>query len=117
MNIGVLDDDKNICQMIKAVLELQGDTVYAYSDPTNFTTSLIPRNIHQLEHIIVDFHLIGPLSGVELIREVRKYHPHLPAILISANVLPQTLVQELSEVRILQKPFPLINLIQIVKQA
>ncbi len=117
MNIGVLDDNENICQMIKAVLELRGYTVYTYIDSTDFAASLIPRNLLQFERIIVDFHLAGQFSGVELIRQVRTYYPHLPAVLISASVLPHTLLQDLSYVSVLRKPFPLTDLVRMLTSA
>lgn len=115
MSIGVLDDDKRICWVIKVFLELQGYTVFIYTDPTDFATCLIPRNTLQFDCIIVDFHLTGHISGVEFIQQVRKHHPSLPAILISASLIPQTALQGLSGVSILQKPFPLIELLQAIK--
>jgi len=117
MTIGVIDDSKGICQMIKTLLELHGYTVYTYIDPTAFATLIIPHNMLQFDCIIVDFRLPGHLTGVELIQQVRKHHPRLPAILISGNCIPQTILQELSGVRILRKPFSLADLLQTIKNS
>lgn len=115
MNVGVIDDNEKICRIIKAYLELQGYTVCAYTNPIDFAACLIPHNTLRLDCMIVDFHLPGSLSGVELLRQVRMHHPHLPAILISASSIPQTIVRGLQDVSILQKPFPLTKLLQTIK--
>lgn len=116
MNIGVIDDNEKICGIIKAYLELQGDTVFTYTNPIDFAACLIPHNTLRLDCIVVDFHFPGSLSGAELLQQVKMHHPHLPAILISASPIPQAIVQALQDVSILLKPFPLMSLWQTIRE-
>lgn len=116
MNIGVVDDNEKICQIIKAYVELQGYTAFTYTDPIDFAACLIPHNTRQLDYVIIDVHLPGSLSGVELLRHVRMHHPHLPAILISASPIPQIIVQGLRGVSIHLKPFSLAKLLQTIRE-
>lgn len=100
MTIGVLDDNPAICQLLETLLVFAGHAVYVTSSPTD-----LAANISCIECIVVDFHLPGRRSGADVIRLVRRDHPHLPAVLVSASPIPQTALLELSDVEVLQKPF------------
>jgi CheY-like chemotaxis protein len=100
MTIGVLDDNPAICQLLETFLIFAGHAVYVTSSPSD-----LAANISTIECIVVDFHLPGRRSGADVIRQVRRDYPHLPAVLVSASPIPSTALQELSDVEVLQKPF------------
>jgi DNA-binding response OmpR family regulator len=113
MTIGVLDDDPTICRFLATALELAGHKVYTYTDPQDFL-SVYPDRTDYFNCIIVDFRLPGTSSGAEIIRQVKIDRPSLPAILISADALPQTMLQGLSDTAIFQKPFQFSKLLGMI---
>lgn len=109
MTIGVLDDNPAICQLLETFLIFAGHAVYVTTCPADLTAQ-----INDIECIVVDFHLPGKRSGADVIRQVRKDRPHLPAVLVSASSIPQTALQELRNVEVLQKPFSSSMLLQAI---
>jgi CheY-like chemotaxis protein len=112
VTIGVLDDNPAICQLFETLLIFAGHAVYATTNPVDFLV-----NIDYFECIVVDFQLPGRRSGLDVIRQARRDHPHLPAVLVSANLIPQTALQELRDIEILRKPFPTSMLLEAITVA
>lgn len=100
MRIGVLDDNSVICHLLKTSLSLAGHQVDASIDPASFLD-----HAAFFECMLVDFHLPGGRSGAEIIRQVRRRRPFLPAVLMSAGVIPETALHGLEPVALLRKPF------------
>ena len=115
MIIGVLDDDPAICHVLETVLAIAGHTVYASTDPLTFVTSAQSGNVDDYECIIVDLHLREGTSGADVIRQMRGTYPTLPAILISGDPFSPTILKELSNVALCQKPFHLSTLLGLIK--
>jgi DNA-binding NtrC family response regulator len=115
MIIGVLDDDTAICHVLEAVLAIAGHTVYASTDPLAFVASAQPGYVDNYECTIVDFHLQEGKSGADVIRQMRGAHPALPAILISGDPFSPTVLKELSNVALCQKPFHLSTLLELIR--
>lgn len=103
--IGVLDDNHALCHVIETTLALAGHEVSAYTDPLEFMMFIQHTDIDDIECIIVDFHLSGEKTGIDVLFQVREKHPHLPALVISGDSLPQTAWQGLSHVAFCKKPF------------
>jgi CheY-like chemotaxis protein len=112
MTIGVLDDNPAICQLLETFLIFAGHAVYVTTSPADLTAQ-----INDIECIVVDFHLPGRRSGADVIRQMRKDHPHLPAVLVSASPIPHTALQELNNVEVLQKPFSSSTLLHAIALA
>lgn len=100
MRIGVLDDNSVICLLLKTSLSLAGHQVDTSIDPTSFLD-----HAAFFDCILVDFHLPGGWSGAEIIRQVRRGHPFLPAVLMSAGIIPEEALHGFEHVAILRKPF------------
>lgn len=105
MRIGVLDDSSVICHLLKTSLSLKGHQIDTFIDPTSFLD-----HAAFFDCILVDFHLPGGWSGAEIIRHVRRGHPLLPAVLMSAGIIPEAALHDLEPVALLCKPFSLSTL-------
>ena len=115
MKIGILEDYPALGRTLQLSLGAAGHTVQAsqtVKEFLTFVTSPVPADL-----IIVDFRLLADLSGVEVIRYLRKISPDLPAILISAAPLAtlEAATAGLPRVRILQKPFKTPALLEMIK--
>lgn len=79
--IVVVDDDANIRDAIRALLEADGMMVEDYPSGEAFLAAYRPGSHGCL---LVDAHLPG-VSGLELLRQLREAGHHLPAIMITGN--------------------------------
>ena len=77
----VVDDDHQICEAIRAVLEDDGRAVDTYASCEAFLDAFHPD---KSECLLIDAYLPG-LSGLELLEKLRDEGHHLPAIMITAN--------------------------------
>jgi len=123
MKIGLLEDDPELCSMLKEMLETGGHTVSAYFDGSEFlaalhlekpATSLPPFDI-----LLVDLILPGDIDGEQVIYQVRLNYPDLPIVVISA-VAPshlQAVTKRYPGVKALQKPFKLRDLFAVIEGA
>lgn len=120
MRIGILDDYQSLGRVLELSLRLAGHTVHASQTIIDFLSFMDASDSADL--IIIDFLLLGErseigLSGVDVIRHIRKISPDLPAILISAAPLAvlEAATTGLSRVKILQKPFRTAILLDMIK--
>jgi signal transduction histidine kinase/ActR/RegA family two-component response regulator len=99
----IVDDDEDVRQVAAAMVAEAGYEVETAESGTAALARLDGgRDGYGL--IITDVVMPG-LSGVELARRVRKRHPTLPVIFASGYADLQTFGSELSEERVLKKPY------------
>jgi two-component system CheB/CheR fusion protein len=77
----VVDDDSNVCEAIRAVLEEDGRTVEAYSSCEAFLEAYRPGHGACL---LIDAYLPG-MNGLELLQRLHEAGDRLPAIMITGN--------------------------------
>jgi two-component system, chemotaxis family, CheB/CheR fusion protein len=77
----VVDDDSNVCEAVRAVLEEDGRTVEAYSTCEAFLETY--RSGHGA-CLLIDAYLPG-MNGLELLHRLREAGHRLPAIMITGN--------------------------------
>jgi DNA-binding response OmpR family regulator len=112
----VIDDDEQIREMIRVILEDSGYAVYLTSDGDEVT------NIYKdnpVDLIITDI-IMPERDGLEIINQFRKEHPNVKIIAISGggkikaeNYL--VAAENLGAVKTLSKPFDIMELVDIVK--
>ena len=109
--IFVVDDDADIRNLIKHVLELEGYEVISFSNPEQALDEF-SRSAKRPEMIVTDY-CMEPMNGIELIHRCREIQPGLKTIMISGMVDASdfdTLPEKTD--RFLSKPFKVSNLIQ-----
>ena len=122
VKIAVLDDNLPIGEMLRQGLGLAGHTVFVYSCPSQFFSAFYVERAKNasapFEAMLVDLHLGEGISGVEVIRQVRKIIPGLPLILISAGASweIEAARKALPTVKVLQKPFKIATLLAMIQE-
>jgi two-component system NtrC family response regulator len=76
----IIDDEKNYLLILEAILEEDGYTVTALSDPVMAMTYLEESEV---DVVITDMKMPG-MTGQEVLEHVRKNHPHIPVLIMTA---------------------------------
>lgn len=84
-----IDDELAIVRVAQRVLERQGYQVDVFTDPLAALASIEKA---APDALVTDLSM-PELSGIELIREVRKVHPDLPIVLTTGHLPPSLEVQ------------------------
>jgi two-component system, chemotaxis family, chemotaxis protein CheY len=124
MQVGLLEDEVAIQEMLLLMLQDEGYTVVNFPDAqtclTVLTSAVQQGTPLPVDLMIVDWRLNGSISGVEVIRHIQKvlHLNSLPIILTTAAAFngPKEL-QELQDidVTLLEKPFSIDELITLIK--
>ncbi len=121
MRIGLLEDDPEICVMLKEMLGTGGHAVSVYRDGLDILAALHLEEpttlIAPFDRLLVDLILSGDIDGVQVIHHVRMKYPYLPIVVISA-VAPsrlEAITKRYPAVKALQKPFKLRHLFAAIE--
>ena len=76
----IIDDEKNYLLIMEAILEEEGYAVTALSDPIMAMTFLEESEV---DVVITDMKMPG-MTGQEVLEHVRKHHPHIPVMIMTA---------------------------------
>lgn len=79
--IVVVDDTESVAYVIKTFLEDEGFEVSAHEDPQDALSDI---GIKGADLVITDFTMPG-MNGIELMKRVKKKHPAVDAIIITAD--------------------------------
>ncbi|MEO8971561.1 MAG: response regulator [Ktedonobacteraceae bacterium] len=121
MQIGLLEDDTAIQEMLRLVLQDAGYIVFSY--PTAdacldaLFTSVQQQNISPIDLLIVDWRLSGSIPGTEVIQALRadKTYSTLPIILTTAATFPNDDELRDMHVALLEKPFAVDDIVNLIK--
>lgn len=112
MNIGVLDDNATILSFLETTLEMDGHTVYSYTDGESMLRALPVQSGVPLPYdlVVLDLLLQGRMSGADVFVALRKRFAfwELPIIVITAvseSTLQQFRLILPDDVPLLRKPF------------
>jgi two-component system response regulator FixJ len=111
----VVDDDFWVCDSLSVLLETYGFAVLTYTSGAEFLKDDRCRNAKCL---VIDQHMPG-LDGLEVVGELHRNGVSLPAILITGR-LDAAITQragELGMLAILEKPFPVARLVELIGSA
>ena len=103
VRILIVDDDKAICDYMQTLLEKDGFTVKAVSDPT-----LVEDEVRQGDYHVLILDLMMPkLDGIEVLKRVRAIDTDVTVIIFTAHPNLDTAVasMKLDAVDYIKKPF------------
>lgn len=113
----LVEEEQNVRTLLGKYLAEQG---YAMLEATDSETALQQCKAHRSSPIslmICDL-LMTEMSGVELARQARTYHPRMKTLYLSAHSESSMIVRgiPLTDISFLPKPFKLKELISAVNQ-
>ena len=79
-HILIIDDEKNYLLILEAILQEEGYSVTALSDPVMAMTYL---DESEVDVVITDMKMPG-MTGQEVLEGVRRRHPHIPVMIMTA---------------------------------
>jgi len=103
VRILIVDDDRAICEYMQTLLEKDGFTVRALSDPT-----LVEDEVRQGSYHVVILDLMMPkLDGIEVLKRIRAHDDDVAVVVFTAHPNLDTAVQamKLDAVDYIKKPF------------
>jgi DNA-binding response OmpR family regulator len=123
MNIGVVEDDPRISEILSEILERSHHVVSMYQrgwdilDAVFFEESAI--NLQPFDILLVDLLLQGEISGVQVIAQMRQSFPRLPIVVISAVSSHdlENVKRMYPDVQMIQKPFTMDVLLAALEKA
>lgn len=112
-HILVIDDEKNVRFTVIHALQNEG---YSVDSAASGVDGLQKASSTEYDLLLVDLRMPG-MTGVEMLRELRRQHSELPAVIITAYGIPQQLVEaaELGAIDCVRKPFSIQTIRNIVR--
>ena len=121
MQVGLLEDEVAIQEMLLLMLQDEGYTVVNFPDAETCLT-VLTNAVQQgtplpVDLMIVDWRLNGLISGVEVIRHIQNvlHLNSLPIILTTAAAFSDSEEFQDIHVTLLEKPFSIDELITLIK--
>ncbi|MGK5086959.1 sigma-54 dependent transcriptional regulator [Bdellovibrionota bacterium FG-2] len=113
--IWVLDDEKNITFVIRAMLEKAGYCPVVFNDSVQALSEL-KKSVPEV--LITDLYMPGP-GGMEVLEYCKKHCPQVPVVIITAYGTIETAVSALKQgaFDFITKPFEQTELLNVVQKA
>src|SRR5712692_3020893 len=121
MRIGLLEDDAELCAMLKEMLEAGGHSVSAYLDGSEILATFHldepAAPLPPFDILLVDLILSVDIDGEQVIHQVNMTYPDLPIVVISAVTSShlEAVTKRYPGVKALRKPFKLRNLFAVIE--
>ncbi|MGE4233410.1 MAG: sigma-54-dependent transcriptional regulator [Bacteriovoracia bacterium] len=113
----VLDDEKNITFVVKAILEKGGFGVDVFNDPA-LARAALEKPQHPYCVVVTDLYMPG-ISGIQILDFLQQTQPHLPVVMITAFGTVESAVEALKKGAFdyITKPFEQGEILAIVEKA
>ena len=109
MHIFIVDDEADILDVNRLILEMEGHTVVTEVNPKNAVGII---QAHQFDLIISDNHMPG-LDGIDLVKKIRELKILTPIILTSGTSISDDSINELIN-GFIEKPYDPDLIIEMV---
>ena len=114
-SVVIVDDDPRFCKTLGDILQSRGFTVTQVTDPS-VTFDIIKADF---QVVLLDMKLNG-MNGLDLLKEIRERHPHLPVILVTGyrDEMAQAIeaALKIGAYTCLYKPFRIEELLQLLTE-
>ena len=117
INILLIDDDKDILYTFNTVLNKQGYTVKAFSNPTEALEHVTRKGPYFYDLIVMDIRMPG-INGIQLYYRFKAIDPHAKILLVSALDIVPELVDSMPGIdmkEIIRKPIEAEDFILKIK--
>ncbi len=113
----IIDDEKQIVEILSSILIKNGYEVFGFSNPKTAFESF-KRAPKSFDLVISDM-TMPFLNGLELTKEIRNLRPEIPIIICSGfnELLKKEKFEELGIVAFLQKPIEVVKLLNSINEA
>ncbi len=114
-SILVLDDEKNIVTVLKAILEKRGFLVEGFTDPRDALSALRTRSF---DAAITDLYM-PDIDGMAFLEEVKRLYPSLPVVIITAFGTVDSAVDAIKRGAFdyVTKPFEQSEIVSVLQKA
>lgn len=114
-SILICDDDSDVLEMIKEIVELEGHRTYCELDAIS---ALATMRKHNIDVIITDLKM-PKMDGIQFIKEVREFNKYIPVIFVSGFAARENAIEfiKLGISAFVEKPFRSDDLVISVKNA
>lgn len=114
LKVLVVDDDKDLLEMVTLVLRINGMDVYSINDYQQFFSSL---SVFQPDLVVLDIYL-EEADGRELCRQMKGMDDfsNTPVLLYSAGHITADSIEECQANGFLQKPFDISILLKRIRE-
>ena len=110
-SIVIIDDDHAVLETYSDMISFEGWTVHSFTSAP-LAIQYIQKNSDSISLIITDYQL-RELTGVELLKQIQQFAPHLKGLVISGFNLSDPIYEELP---FLQKPCTRSTLITTIEK-
>ncbi len=109
-SVVIVDDEQSLTEMLTEVLRDQGCRVYPFNDP--LLARDFVRSIDAPIDMLITDQNMPKMTGLELIRLLRRERPDLPTLLLSghSNVVNRHNCKDLGVGELVEKPFDVMEL-------
>ncbi len=116
-NILLVDDQEDVLNLTKTMLEASGYRVTAIQDPIG-ALEVFLNDVASFDLLVTD-QTMPHMRGIDLVAGIRKHRPNLPAIIMSGyhEAVTEEVLNSIEGVTTLWKPFNLNTLLSIVQRA
>ena len=110
----VVEDDVSLREALSDTLQLAG---YSVTSAADGTTALEALEKEKIDVVVSDVQM-GPMDGSALLRNIKKHHPQLPVILMTAYGTIQKAVEAMHDgaADYIVKPFEIDALVSIIER-
>ncbi len=117
LSILLVDDEQNVCVHTESVLKRLGYKVTTLTSPTD-ALALVRAGSENIQLLLTDYSM-PRMSGFELAREIRKYRPNLPVIVMSGFLNEEAFpnMPDGLDPVFVQKPFAIQDLATAIRSA
>ena len=89
----VVDDEKSMCQFLSIMLRKEG---YEITTVSNGKKAVEEVHSHRYDVVLTDIKM-GGMDGIEVLKEIKKYDPTLPVVIMTAYASQKTAIEAVNQ--------------------